>query len=130
MPEPSAVRPLPHPEKLFSEEDVLDLAIVVNENDGIIVGDDLIFSDCSQIARAVLDHLAAAGRLLSPDAERHEEWGVRVNEPHPRREEVVGDVIKLTEEQARYGPTIWPGWSTVKRTVRAAGPWAEVDRDA
>jgi hypothetical protein len=76
-----------------------------------------------------LTALAAAHRLLPASAEHREEWGVLVNEPHPRRREVIGDVITLTEEQARYGPKIWSGWTTVKRTVVAPGPWTEVTGD-
>src|SRR5215207_7821112 len=39
------------------------------------------------------------------------EWGARVDEPHPRRREKPGDVIKLAEDAARYAPTIWQGWT-------------------
>jgi hypothetical protein len=55
------------------------------------------------------------------------EWGARVDEPHPRRREKPGDVIKLDEDAARYAPTIWEGWTTVRRE-RLVGPWEPAEQ--
>jgi hypothetical protein len=61
------------------------------------------------------------------------EWGILVNEPHPRRREKAGDVIKLqgpdAETKARRCKEIWAGWSPVRRTIRRAGPWEPVGED-
>lgn len=79
-------------------------------------------------ATAVLGALAEAGLLLPPGAETRVEWALRVDEPHPARREKLGDLIKIGEKAAPYGPRAWKGWVPVSRTITTVtGPWREVD---
>lgn len=79
-------------------------------------------------ARAVLTALAGAGRLLPEGAKRTEELGVRVDEPHPLRKEKAGHVMRhLSRETVEHAPSIWRGWTIVRRTViNHETPWVEI----
>lgn len=73
--------------------------------------------------RAAYDRGLAEGRRQATEGKRLVvEWGARVDEPHPARHEKAGDVIKLGKESARHAPTIWAGWTTMRRE-RLVGPW-------
>lgn len=88
---------------------------------------DEVWRSYREQASAVMSHLADAGLVLPPGGKTHEEWAVRVDEPHPRRGEKAGDHLALPggELIARHGPRIWAGWVPVRRTVHI-GPWIEV----
>jgi hypothetical protein len=49
-------------------------------------------------ATAVVEVLAAAGRLLPEGARTVEQLGVRVDREHPRRKEKVGEVMKIASD--------------------------------
>lgn len=64
------------------------------------------------------------------ECEVAEEWAVRVDRPHPKRNEKAGDYIRLADEQiARYGPRVWDGWVPVSRVhcISAWQPASPVD---
>lgn len=61
-----------------------------------------------------------------------EQLGIRVDQPHPRRpSQREGDILTgLAEETLRYMPTLWEGWTLVRRdVVDWHGPWTPVDAD-
>jgi hypothetical protein len=110
---------------------------VTTDQPGSISIDDLTLRFSKQDVDDAYDRGLAEGRqdverltLLLEQAEQYardlqdeagwnrvEEWGVRVVDPHPRRTEKPGDIIRLAEETARHGPSIWAGWTTVRREV-------------
>lgn len=110
MPDLSAGRPLPLPEKIFTKEDVMLVAKAIG-------ADYWIPSDRSAAARDILTALAAAGRLLPPSAEHREEWGA-LYQGHVHRVDERGAAEALAAT-AR-------GAVAVQRTI-TTGPWAEVD---
>jgi hypothetical protein len=74
------------------------------------------------MARYREEHVAGPGVT-------REEWAVRVDRPHPRRKEEVGDYIRLADRRvAEYGPRIWDGWMPVSRTIHI-GPWRPLDTE-
>lgn len=132
--DPSAGRPLLLPEKPFSEDDRR------------IVGDALRTVPTgrwsyNEIITAVLHALAAAGRLLPPDAERREEWNVRL--PKPAGNWIVDDSMaknwppepgEIAEDVAWWKVNAGLDVIPVKRFVAQfadgswlTGPWVEVE---
>lgn len=94
--------------------------------------DDLLRLDSEVYVEDFRDALAmafAAGREAAKTGPV--EWGVRVDLPHPVRKEKVGDVIKFggsaAEQMARNAPSIWAGWTLVRRTVPRPSPWTPVE---
>ena len=57
----------------------------------------------------------------------HERWAIRVDTPHPRRSERLGDLMThLGEEKSRRCREVWAGWTPVRRTVvHFATEWVE-----
>lgn len=59
------------------------------------------------------------------------EYGLRVDTPHPRRKEKVGDVISLrpdcSEDEARKAVLLWHGWTLVRRPTYTPPkrPWED-----
>ena len=69
---------------------------------------------------------ALAGRLLPEGTTRHEQFGVRVLEPHPRRKEKPGEIIRLSDARlALAGERIWAGWQPVRRELYVT-EWLEL----
>ena len=83
---------------------------------------------------AVYARLLRRAYTAGPAEDAITEWGILVVEPHPRRKEKAGDVIKLAgpdaETKSRRCAEIWAGWQPVSRTVQRAGPWKPVARPA
>lgn len=127
MPDPSADRPLPDPKiESFTEEDVRLVAEVHRTADpGNVYVD-------GWLARAVLSALAAAGRLLPPDAEHREEWTAVLTDrtsgrvttwkPRPSEEDLRNSLRRLAVDD-------WDVEVQLHRraVVFAAGPWVEVE---
>lgn len=134
MTDPSAGRPLLLPEAPFTVEDIALVAKAIG-------ADYWIPSDRSAAARDILTALAAAGRLLPPDAERREEWNVRL--PKPAGNWVVDDSMtktwppepgEIAEDVAWWKDNAGLDVIPVKRFVSQfadgswlTGPWVEVD---
>lgn len=126
MPDLSADRPLLLPEEPFTEED-FDLVRTALDK----VGRFGEIATRSAIAEAVLTALAAAGRLLPPDAEHREEWSLWLSGSPGVAAGVAWDQTFDSEEEAREQAAsfLGHGW-TVAKPVRCdvwAGPWVEVD---
>lgn len=127
MTSPSADRPLPLPKiKSFTEDDVEMLVKVAGARLLAMTGLTEIPASRALFLRHeirdVLGALAAAGRLLPPDAEHREEWGVQI-ESFPAGTPVIA-YHGLPEGRARKMADR-SGGVPVRR--RPAGPWEEVD---
>lgn len=80
------------------------------------------FAQPSVTHEILLGTLAVALMRL---AKQTEEWGVRVDEPHPlRRWESAGDILThFPDENARRSREVWKGFTPIRRSV---GPWEPV----
>lgn len=130
MPDPSAVRPLLLPKKIFTEEDVAELAEFLCGIDN-----DYVCKDCTDQAHNALSYLADAGRLLPASAEhREEEFTVEYVHPMDReyRRQRMEPCMRTLGEVVEYAAGLRTvGYTDVKLYRRsravAAGPWVEVD---
>lgn len=123
MPDLSADRPLP-----FTEDDVKMLVQVAGARLLAMTGlTEMPASRAllmSHEMRAVLTALAAAGRLLPPDAEHREEWGVRMDWVQGPLDLYCTNRATAEDHIANLAPS-YRGIGKLIR--RVAGPWVEVD---
>ncbi|MFI2663708.1 hypothetical protein [Micromonospora carbonacea] len=78
---------------------------------------------CEDPAGRDYGHTSGAGLHCGPAP--NVEYAIRVDTPHPRREEKTGDIITTGDTEVKLrARDIWHGWTPVQRTVTA---WTPVD---
>lgn len=81
--------------------------------------------DRRQLTHDILTRLAEGGALRHPDDAALEEFAVRVDVPHPRRDgEKEGQILThFGDEKSRRCREMWHGWTPMRRTVTPWEPW-------